>query len=139
MQSFVALGALLGMIAVFKLQVINSNIEKLESLLRSDSKDWKGTLEEFLNEHENSWETNPYLKSLPYQIGKLSDEKKKIRRKIINFIEAIITLTICALMFLVGTPSMIWSYYGSLWCLFLVFSLATFSLVVAIKLIKEIL
>lgn len=141
MQSFVALGALLGMVAVFKLQVINNRIENLVLNVREKMQYFEGTPEDVLHEGQKRLEEDLKLSTLQYripQLEKLFDEEKKIKKQIADFVKGIITVTIFALIFLIFTPLII-KIYADVVSLGVILYLAIPSLVATIRLIKEIL
>ena len=144
MQSFVALGALLGMVAVFKLQVTDNKIDSLALALRSLMHDFPERIaglfssEDVLNEAKEHSRSSTSLQPGIEHLEEFLEEKRKIKKQIIDFVKKIVVVTTFALVFLILTPLIIKTSAGVA-SLGIILYLAIPSLIATIRLIKEIL
>ncbi|MCK4905479.1 hypothetical protein KAS42_04490 [bacterium] len=149
MQSFVALGALLGMVAVFRLQIINNKSDIIALSLRKPIIYFRGMPASTYLPEDILCEGNKILKEEGNKVGseiklglpqleKLFDEEKNIKKQIVDFVKKIVVITALALIFLIITPTLI-KIHADIASLGLILYLAITSLITTIKLIKEIL
>ena len=75
MQSFVALGAILGMVVVFRLQGINSEIENLIPRPRKRMQYWGGTAKDVLREGKKYLKDVPELRPEMQYLEELLDDR----------------------------------------------------------------
>ena len=151
-QVFVALGALLGMVAVFKLQIINNEIERMIPSLENLIFPFRGfhgkylSQEEILNEGEEIIKENlPSSKTdvvrLKIAIPKykfLLKEKRDIKNEVLKFTRNILLLVFLSILFLILTPIIV-EFYFSIVFLIIILYFSILSLISVLKLLKKIL
>jgi len=152
LQSYVALGALVGMIAVFKMQIIHNRIENIASALEDPMVRLRGRPAFFYLPEDILREGNRLIEEVhPASQGEISILKKImptyeglfsehiiIKSQIIDFIKNVIIVVMFALVFLAFIPLIIYAHFD-ITSLFIVSFLSILSLVSVLDLIKEIL
>lgn len=151
-QSFVALLALLGMVAIYRLQSLEGELSHLCETTRSYVEYFKGpparayTHEEIITECKKISEGSlivsgveiNHIKRTTERLNQIIGHKKKIRVDIHDFIEITIFIIFISLVFLPWTP-VIAKHGSGLFFLIIVLISAIYSLLSAMRLIKTIL
>lgn len=150
-QAFVALGALFGMISVFKLQTTNNAIEVLSLKLKDLMVYFRGTSafyyssEDILREgkiiisedHPASRDKVNMLKSVIPILEEKFAGLKMVRSKTIMFIKSVLEVVFFSLLFLASAP-IICHYYLDLSSILVILTLSVFLIISTTRLISDI-
>ncbi len=152
-QAFMALIALLGMVGIYKLQVINNEIDKTVELIRMTVQYFRGlraqgySREEIImhcnrisqEEHPGSSGELSIMQAVNKKFGNLLDKEKEIKKNVIYFATYTVFIVYLSLFFLSWTDNIIVNNLFSRFTLVIVIILSLFSLIMGLNLLRRIL